>query len=315
MILTVTLHTALDKVIFIDEWTPGLPMRTNRVLTCVGGKGLDSSIVLSQMGVATSGLCFVAGKTGADLIDLVHTYGAATLPIWVNGETRTAHVIVETRHNRHSHLITGALEIAPSHWQQLLDAFDRNVPLADWVICAGSLPANMPDDFFATLTHHAHSVSVPILIDSSTHGIRSALPARPDILKMNRDEFSEAFGTRASSLEELVTQAQSARRQFDLPALVITCGVDGILAFTSEESIHAAAPPQQAVNAAGAGDAASAALAWRRSLGEDWQQALRWAAAVSAAAVLTEGTAEIRQRDVHDILPQVLVRRISTNSP
>ena len=310
MILTVTLHTALDKVIFIDEWTPGRPMRTNRVLTCVGGKGLDSSIVLSQMGVATTGLCFVAGKTGAELIDLVHAYGAATLPIWVNGETRTAHVIVETRHNRHSHLITGALEISPTHWQQLLDAFDGATPLADWVICAGSLPTNIPDDFFATLTRHAHNASIPILIDSSTHGIRSALPARPDILKMNREEFREVFGVQTSSLQGLITQAQSARRQFDLPALVVTCGADGILVFTPQESIHAAAPPQQAVNAAGAGDAASAALAWRRSLGEDWQQALRWAAAVSAAAVLTEGTAEIHPKDVHEILPQVLVRRI-----
>jgi fructose-1-phosphate kinase PfkB-like protein len=92
-----------------------------------------------------------------------------------------------------------------------------------------------------------------------------------------------------------------------LPVLALTCGREGVIVVTPAEIIQAQAPVQRAVNAAGAGDAASAAIVWRRSLNDAWAETARWAAAVSAASVVTDGTAEVRFADVEHLLPDVRV--------
>jgi 6-phosphofructokinase 2 len=100
------------------------------------------------------------------------------------------------------------------------------------------------------------------------------------------------------------------RREYRLPALVVTCGKQGILALTPEGDFLAAASEQAVVNAAGAGDAVSAGLAWRLSLGDGWEETLRWAAAAGAATVLTAGTADCELAQVERIYPQVKISRL-----
>jgi len=305
MILTVTLNTALDKVLFIDEWKNGIPMRTAKIVTSVGGKGLDSSVVLRHLGVETVGLCFVAGETGKELLRVVEKYGIIPEPVWVDGETRTAYVIVEQRSHRHNHIIAGTLMISQAHREQLLEKYTQKVKDAIFVICAGSVPSSIPSDIYCRMTEIAHQAGVPLLIDSQGVGITESLAAHPDILKMNWDEFEHAFQQKAGTLDSLVERASSVFKEKRLNALVITCAEDGILAFTPQGAFQAIAPKQQAVNAAGAGDATSSALVWRLSSGEEWADALRWAAATGAATVLTEGTADCCMEDILRILPEV----------
>lgn len=307
MILTITPNSALDKVIFIEAWTPGKPMRTRRLVTCVGGKGLDASVTLACLGVKTVALSFVAGESGEQLMRLVAGYGIQAEAVWVDGETRLAHVIVERRRNRHSHIITGELQVSPEQVRVLLERFRHRVRQADWVICGGSIPASAPLDLYARLLGEAHRANVPVLMDASHQAICRALPYRPAVVKMNWAEFEGTFGVPALTLRDLQSAAHQVRRDLELNALVLTCGEQGMLAFTPQGNYRVVVPRQPAVNAAGAGDAASGALAWRLSLGEDWLSALRWAGAVSAASVLTEGTAECRMEDVHRLLPKVKV--------
>ena len=140
--------------------------------------------------------------------------------------------------------------------------------------------------------------------------MRLAAAARPAILKMNRSELAQAFGIRADTLEGLAAAVKEFRTGQGLSALVITCGIDGVLASTPEGEYLAASPAQEEVNSAGAGDAVSAAVPWRLSLGEAWPEALRWGAAVSAAVVLTPGTADCNPADVTRILPGTHVRKL-----
>jgi 1-phosphofructokinase family hexose kinase len=310
MILTVTLNTALDKILFIDEWKSNLPMRATKNVTSVGGKGLDSSVVLRHLGVETVGLCFVAGKTGLELINLVEKYGIIPEPVWVDGETRMAHVVVERRYHRHSHIFSGLLSITPAHCEQLLEKFTKKVTGAGYVICAGSIPSGIPADFYCRMTETAHLAGVPILIDTQDEAITWSLSASPDIIKMNWNEFEITFQQRADTFDALV---ECAKRQFsekEINALLVTCAEDRILAFNPQGAFHAIAPRQQVVNAAGAGDAASSGLVWRLALGDGWAEALCWSAATSAATVLTEGTADCRMEDILRILPEINVKTL-----
>lgn len=310
MILTVTPNAAVDRVIFIDEFQPGTAMRATRMIHSVGGKGCDSSVALRTFEIDTLALTFVAGPHGELLARLLDGYGIRHDLIWLEGDTRIVHVLLETRHHRTSLVTAGTLPIPPAGFAQLVERYQHHLPQADWVVAAGSLAPGLPPTFYQTVVELARAAHVPILMDAFGPPVLAALPTPPDILKVNQVEFEKTFGLSANSLAELQTLAQTVREREKLPALVLTCGEAGILALTPEGVFLATAPLQQAVNTAGAGDTASAMLAWRLSLGEGWPEALRWAAAGGAACVLTEGTADSHRPDVERLLPQVEVRQL-----
>ena len=310
MILTVTLNSGLDKVLLVDEFLPGLPVPARKVLNSVGGKGLDVSVALRHLGVETTGLAFVAGETGRVLAGLLDDYGIFPELVWVGGETRTCYVIAESKPGRVSHIKYGELQISSQHLSQFLSAYQKHLPDATWVVCSGSLPPALPETFYGDLVQYATQAGVKILVDSTRQALLSTLPYHPTILKMNWEEFIWTFDIKADTFEDLIFHARQAAEQHEISNLVITCGKKGILAVTQAGTFHAQAPIQPVVNAAGAGDGASAALTWRLSLSDSWPEALQWAAATSAAVVLTEGTADCRISDVKAIYPNTIVKLV-----
>src|SRR5512146_619987 len=120
MFLTVTPNPVVDKLLFIEEWRPGETLTSTHQARSVGGKGLDASVAFRHLGQETYGLHFTAGKTGQELLELLAGYGINAEPVWVEGETRTATIIVETAHYRHTHIFSGSLAISPAHQEALL---------------------------------------------------------------------------------------------------------------------------------------------------------------------------------------------------
>jgi 1-phosphofructokinase family hexose kinase len=310
MILTVTANAALDRLLVIDELKPATTMRASRTVDYVGGKGFDSSVALTGLGVPNRALGFLAGEIGRRLFTLLEGYGIQTEIVWVEGETRIAHVIVETRLHRHSHIITQGYHVTPVDLQRFLERFEACLSGISWVILSGSLAPGLPPDFYGQLIEIAARESVPALVDVGGEPARQAGLVRPAVLKMNVQEFSATFGGDPSSTGELVAQARQVCEQLKLPALVLTRGEKGLLAIRQQEAYLASCPAQPAVSAAGAGDAVSAALAWRlaqsmaapatqNQAGDPWLDAMRWAAAAGTAGVLTEGTGELHLADVH----------------
>ncbi len=308
MILTITPNSALDRILFLEEFRPGTTMRSEKVLESVGGSGLDASVALQTLGVQNVALGFAAGATGQRLADLLESYGIFHDLAWVGGETRTAHVLVETQHHRHSHIIAGALLVSPNAYQAFLDRYEAHLGHATWVVAGGSLPVGVPVSCYRHLVEMARKADVPILIDSFGPPMLETLSVYPTILKMNQYEFAESFELHPSNLDGLIVTVKSVRRQMQLPALIVTCGAAGIIACTPKACYFASVSPQEAVNAAGAGDGVSAALAWRLSLGDSWPDALRWAVATGAAVVLTEGTADCSMGDIQWLMGQADVR-------
>ena len=311
MILTVTPNSALDRILFIDEWSPGLPMRTDRYHDCMGGKGMDCSVVLTHLGVDTVGLVFAAGATGREMLAVAERYGIATEAIQVEGETRLALFICETAHARHSHIMAGALQVGEEHLEELLRRFRVRIHEADWVIGAGTLAPGCPQAFYHDLIVAAADSDTPVLIDCAGEPMLASLPARPAIVKMNTEEFGVTFGVRPQSFEGWITEAHRIYQAHEIGALVLTMGAEGMIAFCAEGAFRVTPPRQEPVNAAGAGDAASAALVWRLATGDDWKTSLRWAGAVSAAVVLTEGTADCHMQDVECIHGDVVVSELA----
>ena len=311
MILTVTPNSALDRILFIDEWSPGLPMRTDRYHDCMGGKGMDCSVVLTHLGVDTVGLVFAAGATGREMLAVAEGYGIDTEAVQVEGETRLALVICETAHARHSHIMAGALDVGEQHLRELMRRFRMRIQEADWVIGAGTLAPGCPQTFYHDLIVAAADSKTPVLIDCAGEPMLAALSACPDIVEMNTEEFGVTFGVRPQSFEGWIAEAHRIYQAHEIGALVLTMGAEGMLAVSTEGFFRVTPPVQQPVNAAGAGDAASAALVWRLAEGDDWKASLHWAGAVSAAVVLTEGTADCHMADVERLYGDVVVSELN----
>ena len=310
MILALNVNAAVDRVIFIDHFRSGETMRSQREVVSVGGKGLDIAQVMVALGAPVKALSFIAGDNGRLLERLLTQRGIPVQLIWVEGETRVAYVIVETDANCHSHITLSGYSITDADCRQYLEQVDHMAGGACWALMAGSLPEGAPQDFYRQVTDLLHSRGVKTLIDCAGVAGYKALSASPEIFKMNQGEFLETFGMTPQSDVEWQAVYYRLCAEFGIGSLVITLGADGILALTPEGRFHAKGPILKEVNAAGSGDAASAALVHRLSTGESWPDALRWAVAASAAVVLTEGTADCRLEDVAWLLPQAQVIRL-----
>ena len=309
MIITVTPNSAIDDVLFVDEFIPGGTMYTRKTVTSVGGKGLDASVVLRTLGAEQLALGFVAGENGRRLEALLGGYGISHDFIHVAGETRLAHVLVETNRHRHSHVTTQEYGLVPEDLDAFWKLFRSRLGGASWVVTGGSLPQGCPANFYARLNQEAKAAGAMTLVDTSGEPARKVAEVCPAVLKMNQREFAATFERPADDLERLKDSTQAMRQQFGLPALVVTCGSEGILANTEKGTWLVKSPPQAEVNSAGAGDGTSAALAWQFSLGSTWEEALSWAAAAGAAVVLTEGTADCHWEDIWRIHPEVHLQR------
>ncbi len=314
MILTVCPNTAVDNVILLDEWFLGTTNRVDRLIPCVGGKGLNAAVALHHLKVESNNLGFFAGENGKELLSIIDSYGFQAAPIWVGGETRVSYVIVERKHQRHSHLTVGNLVVREDDEKQLLDCIKENLVTSKFVIFGGSLPPGLSSDFYYQAVAICNQAGIPCLVDVAGEPMLHAIKAGPEIVKMNQGEFVRTFNCSSPTLAEIPSIARRIYAACELKTLVITLGAQGILAINDNVLYHARCPAQETVNAAGAGDAVSAALAWVLSEQQDLRAALKMAAAVSAASVGTVRTADVDVSKIGNLLDQVEVAVLENGS-
>ncbi|RPJ41220.1 MAG: hypothetical protein EHM21_13485, partial [Chloroflexi bacterium] len=193
---------------------------------------------------------------------------------------------------------------------RFLDCVAARVSTQDWVLIAGSLPEGAPETFYRQVIDIAHQKGAKVLVDCFGKPFTQALASKPEIVKLNRAEFAMTFGQAPEGVLELAKSARQVLADHALHAMVITLAEDGMLAITQESAYSVHGLKLTEVNAAGAGDAASAAITYRLSQGDDWVSALQWAGAAGAAVVLTPGTAECSYEDIIRFRPQVQVERL-----
>jgi len=282
VILTVTLNPAWDVTYPVDALVPGATHRMERAAGQAGGKGINVARVLKQMGqpvLAAGVLCGDAGRAvAADL-------AAAGLPSAFvhDGEasrTRTSVTVVAAATGQATVFNEPGPEAGTLDWPRLRAHLLPLIARSALVVLSGSLPPALPVDAYADLIAAARARGTRTILDCDGPALTAALPARPDVVKPNRDELQRATGTR-----DLRRGAQTLL-DAGASAVVVSDGPAGLLAASRGELVCARPPALAAVNPTGAGDAAVAAIAAGLVANAPWPQALRLAVAWSAAAVL-----------------------------
>jgi len=309
MILTVTPNTALDIVLFVDDFSIGRTSRATAVAEGMGGKGAVTSWILARLGVPTTAAGLAGGATGRRMEAILHEAGVTTELLPVDGETRTNYVIVRNRDGAQGTVTVASLRPSPEDGDRLMAHCLALLPGAECLLCGGSLPQGLPAAWYAPLISAARAKGVLTLLDAGDRFLEANLSSRPDIIKPNADEAEALLGRSLPTITDAAAAADELRER-GVGAVVITLGERGAVASTPEGTYYAPPIPVRVVNNAGSGDGFNAGLLMARARGADWQQALRQAVAVATAILLTPGTGDCRPEDVRALLPRARVERL-----
>ena len=308
MIVTVTPNTAIDRVIFVQDFAWGRTMRAQGAVWSPGGKGTDAAWVLGELGRPCLATGLAAGESGRRLQGMLEAQGVRTEFVWVGGETRTNYVLVDRTRSTQATVTVSGLAVDDGHVAALSARLERWLPECQVLVLGGGVPAGMAADWYGAWIGRARERGLPTLLDASGEPLRRSAPAGPTVLKPNRDELSELLGRPIGGREEALAAARELL-DWGIELVLATLGAEGALAVTRDVAYFLPPLPVQAVNCAGAGDAMTAGLACGYAEGWPLEESLRLAAAAAAAVVITPGTAECRRADIERFLAQVKLVR------
>ena len=304
MIYTVTLNPALDKTLVATGLEPDVINRARIVRRDWGGKGINVSRALRNLGVESVAMGFQGGSTGSQLEDGLRAMGLATDFVRVEGETRINLTIHDEVRGVMVKLNEAGPEIQSRDLAALISLVEARVASGDIWALSGNLPPGAPPDLYAQLVELIQSGGGRAFLDTSGEALRLGCAARPYAVKPNLEEAATILGRRLQSGCDL----RGALRDLlgmGISLAVISLGADGaVIADRSE--MHWARPPQVAVQSdIGAGDSLLAGLIWSLSLAREPAESLRWAVACGAAAAMEEGSGVCTKTQAMRIHPAV----------
>lgn len=251
MIYTVTFNPSLDYIVSVEDFRLGLTNRTSSELMLPGGKGLNVSMVLGNLGIENTALGFVAGFTGEEIVRRIEQMGVRSDLIPVdNGISR---INVKLKSIDGTEINGCGPRIDEAHVRKLLEKLDV-LGAGDVLILAGSIPGSMPDDMYGRIMEQLEGRGVMIVVDATKDLLVNVLAYHPFLVKPNNHELGEIFGVELKSRAEVIPYARKMQELGAVNVLVSMAGEGAVLA-AADGSIHEApAPEGRLVNGVGAGD-------------------------------------------------------------
>ena len=305
MILTVTPNIALDITYTIDKFELHSSMRVNDVADRAGGKGINVSRVLASLGYESLILGLQGGNVGAAIeADLI----ASQLPyelVPIVGQTSRSVGIVDRSTGDATVLNEAGPDVSGEEWERLTQTVARHLPQASTLVVSGSLPPGIGQAGVAELAQLAVAASVPVIVDTSGPSLLDAVAIGPDVVKPNAHEIASATGI------DDPLEGAAALIERGAKAVVVSLGADGMCVVTADQTLRAKPTRTISGNPTGAGDAGVAALAAGLAFSNSWEDRLRQAVAVSAAAVAHPLAGSFDPDVYESMLTDVLVEDLS----
>lgn len=288
MVYTVTFNPALDYVVRVDGFQTGSLNRTRSEEIQFGGKGINVSIVLHNLGVQTVATGFLAGFTGQALERGLRKVGIHTDFIWLpQGLTR---INVKLKAQEETEINGRGPDIPPAALEELSGKLDR-LQRGDVLDLSGSIPASLPDDVYQKLLARLEGRGILTVVDATRDLLCAALPHKPFLIKPNRRELGEIFGKGLAADGEIADCARRLQERGARNVLVSMAG-DGSLLLDEAGGLHRLGVPRGRVrNSVGAGDSMVAGFlaGWLKT--GDYTAAHRMGAAAGAATAFSDGLA------------------------
>ena len=308
MIYTITLNPALDRTLYVEKIVQYESIRVLREERYPGGKGIDVSRVIKQLGGESVAIAFLGGFTGREMEGRLLNEGVIGHFVWIRDETRT-NVIVHTKEGGEEiRFNCPGPQVSPKELADLMHLCRHLRPKPSFVVISGSVPEGVDPGVYQQLIITFESRGARVILDTYGEPLRKGLLGTPMMIKPNRRELSSLVGRELNTIDEVVAAGEELLEYVEIVA--VSLGNEGIVGITREGSYHAIPPKVEAVNTVGAGDSSVAGMVLALKEGLPVEEVLRRGAAAGTASTLTPGTATVRPEDFKRILEQTQVTKV-----
>lgn len=314
MIITVTLNPAIDQTLVVSHLVPGDTNRVKAARFDPGGKGINVSRVIHELGGETLAMGFAPGSLGRYIEHALAEAGIACDFLHTRGQTRTNITIVDEARSLETLISAPGPETDPRHFNHLRDRLRKHLSNGDWVVLAGSIPPPLPATIYQDLVEMVQRRGARAVLDADGEALAAGLEAHPYMIKANRWEMERLVGLSLAD-EETTIEAASSVQARGVAVVVVTRGREGAAAVSDEGIWWAGAPRIHAASTVGAGDALLAGVVLSLSRGEPLPEGLRLGCAAGTATCLTPGTELCHGPDVARLFPRVKVNALSQVRP
>lgn len=285
MICTVTFNPSLDYIVRVDDMRLGAINRTTYEQVLPGGKGVNVSIVLGNLGHASRALGFVAGFTGDELVRLCAEAGVDCDFIRVErGMTR---VNVKVKSAEETELNGMGPQMGEEDVEVLLARTDA-LGAGDTLVVSGSLPACLPHDMYERVMERVAPRGVRVVVDAERDLLTRTLPLGPFLVKPNNHELGDIFGVELRTRDEVVPYARRLQEMGAANVLVSMAGEGGVLVAETGEVFQSPAAKGTVVNSVGAGDSSVAGFLAGLAETGSYEAAFRMALATGSASAFSD---------------------------
>ncbi len=285
MIYTVTFNPSLDYIVSVDDFQLGLTNRTNFEQILPGGKGINVSTVLMNLGVENTALGFAAGFTGAEVVRRLEEMGVKNGLIRIeSGFTR---INLKLRSIDGTEINGQGPVISKEKVQELIAQIDE-LGAGDVLFLSGSIPASMPDDIYRKIMEMLDGRGVRIVVDATRDLLMNVLPYHPFLIKPNHHELGEIFGVTLKTREEVVPYGKKLQEMGAQNVLISMAGEGAVLIAADGRVFSAPAPEGKLVNGVGAGDSMVAGFmaGWLEK--QDYEHAFYMGVSAGSASAFSE---------------------------
>lgn len=297
MVYTITLNPALDYTVYLPSLICGEVNRAESERIYPGGKGINVSIVLNNLGVETCALGFIAGIEGREIQRLVAETGTRT--DFIELHDGSSRINIKLRAGEETEINARGPVIAEKDIAMLFSKLDV-IKDTDILVLSGSFQQSVPRDIYAQIIKRVHKRNIRVAIDAP-HGMLDTLKYHPFLIKPNKTELCEMFGE--SSLDEDgVLYCARLLHERGAQNVLVSLGAEGALLVDEFNSIHRkAAPVGRVINTVGAGDSMVAGFIAGYLRSNDIEESLNLALAAGSATAFSEWLATGKQiRDVYN---------------
>lgn len=285
MIYTVTFNPSLDYIVSVEDFRPGLTNRTDSELLLPGGKGINVSIVLKNLGISSIALGFVAGFTGDEVVRRLTEMGVESGFIGIGeGFTR---INLKLQSIDCTEINGQGPKISGEKVQMLMEQLSR-LEEGDVLFLSGSIPASMPDNTYQKIMERLDNRNVRIVVDATKDLLLNALPYHPFLIKPNNHELGEIFDVELGTRSEVISYAGKLKERGAQNVLVSMAGEGAVLVAADGKVYEAPAPEGVLINGVGAGDSMVAGFMAGYMEKEDYEYAFHMGLAAGSASAFSE---------------------------
>ena len=251
MIYTVTFNPSLDYIVSVDHFHLGQVNRTSEELMFPGGKGINVSMVLKNLGIDSTALGFMAGFTGNEIVRLLDEMSVKSKFITV--DKGISRINVKLRSDEESEINGMGPAIDHDHIQKLYSQLD-GLKNDDILVISGSIPSVMPETMYSDIMKYLSGRGIRIVVDATGDLLMNVLSYEPFLIKPNDHELGEIFGVKIKTRDEVIPYAKKMQKK-GAKNVLVSMASKGAILVAEDGRVYQSDPPKGVVkNSVGAGD-------------------------------------------------------------